>query len=350
MLSTGVDIPTIEAIVFIRSVKSRILYEQMMGRGTRLSKEIGKTHFTVYDAVGVVNYFKQATNFPEPLPTKPTKTYKQIIEEINNNKNRDYNIKILTRRLQRVSKNILTEGRQQLELFVKDGEIGRFAATLTENLDTNWKNTIEILRNESFQRLLEHYPRVKSDFVVAPDQMDKVSSIYYQIVVHGKEYKPEDYLRLFRKFLRDEPDSIEALEILLKRPKDMNTDLLDELKKKLTERPEEFTEYHLRRAYGNNLADIIGMIRSALSDEPLLTTKERVQKAIKIISIGRTFSDREKQWLELIANHLEYNLLIEQRHFAYIPFSGRGGWKKANQDFNNQLENILTKVNEVMTS
>jgi type I restriction enzyme, R subunit len=350
MLSTGVDIPTIEAIVFIRAVKSRILYEQMMGRGTRLAKDIGKTHFTVYDAVGVVDYFKHATNFNEPLPTKPTKTYKQVIDEIKDNKNRDYNIKILTRRLQRVSKNISAEGRQQLEPFIEDGEIGRFAAALTENLDTNWKNTMEILRNESFQLLLEHYPRVKNDFVVAPHQEDKVSSIYYPIVVHGKEYKPEDYLKLFREFLRNEPDSIAALEILLKRPKDLNTDLLDELKKKLTERPEEFTEQHLRRAYGNNLVDIIGMIRSALSDEPLLTTRERVQKAIKAISIGRPFSDREQQWLDLIGNHLEYNLLIERRHFAYIPFSGRGGWKKANQDFNNELENILAKVNEVMTS
>jgi hypothetical protein len=68
------------------------------------------------------------------------------------------------------------------------------------------------------------------------------------------------------------------------------------------------------------------MIRSALSDEPVLTTRERVQKAMKAISIGRTFSDRG---LDLIANHLEYNLLIEQKHFAYIPFSGRGRWKKA---------------------
>jgi type I restriction enzyme, R subunit len=92
------------------------------------------------------------------------------------------------------------------------------------------------------------------------------------------------------------------------------------------------------------------MIRSALSDEPLLTTKERVQKAMKAIRIGRAFSDYEKEWLDLIGNHLEYNLLIERRHFANIPFSGRGGWKKANQDFNNELESILAKVNEVMAS
>ncbi len=115
MLSTGVDIPTLEAILFLRPVKSRILYEQMMGRGTRLAKDIGKTHFTVFDAVGVVEYFKNATNFPDPLPSKPTRTNKQVIEEIYNNKNRDYNTKILTRRIQRIAKSISAEGRKEFE-------------------------------------------------------------------------------------------------------------------------------------------------------------------------------------------------------------------------------------------
>ncbi len=111
--------------------------------------------------------------------------------------------------------------------------------------------------------MLENYERVKDDFVVALEKEDTVASWHYPIVVHGQEYKPEDYLKLFKDFLRNEPNTIEALEILLKRPSDLNTDLLDELRKKLAERPEEFTESHLRRAYGNNLADIIAMIRSA---------------------------------------------------------------------------------------
>src|SRR5690606_4999214 len=33
LLSTGVDVPDIEYIVFLRSMKSRILFEQMIGRG-----------------------------------------------------------------------------------------------------------------------------------------------------------------------------------------------------------------------------------------------------------------------------------------------------------------------------
>ena len=49
MLSTGVDIPALEFIVFLRPIKSRILWEQMLGRGTRRCPDINKSHFTVFD-------------------------------------------------------------------------------------------------------------------------------------------------------------------------------------------------------------------------------------------------------------------------------------------------------------
>ena len=37
LLTTGIDVPKIENLVFIRRVNSRILYEQMLGRATRLA-------------------------------------------------------------------------------------------------------------------------------------------------------------------------------------------------------------------------------------------------------------------------------------------------------------------------
>src|SRR5437899_6618840 len=50
MLSTGVDIPDLEYIVFLRPVKSRILFEQMLGRGTRKRQQFkDKSHFVVFD-------------------------------------------------------------------------------------------------------------------------------------------------------------------------------------------------------------------------------------------------------------------------------------------------------------
>ena len=350
LLSTGVDIPTLEAIIFIRTIKSRILFEQMMGRGTRLAPDIGKTHFTVYDAVGVVDYFKNATNFPEGTPTKQTKKYKDLVNEVANNKNRDYNIKLLTRRLQRVSKNISLDDREKVSNLLNGQDVGKFASDLSENLTNNFDETIKVLQNESLQYQLEHYQRMKDDFVSAVGKEDDVTSEYFEIVINGKEYKPDDYLEMFKKFVREEPDTIEALSILLKRPKDLNTDHLDDLRKKLASKPEQFSVDNLRKAYKNNLADIIGIVKAAINDQQPEETTTRVGKAMGEIMLDKEFSDKEKEWLHWIANHLTSNLLIEKRHFEILPFSRKGGWKKANEDFGGQLEEIIVKLNEAMTS
>ena len=47
LLTTGIDVPEITTLVFMRRIKSRILFEQMLGRATRLCPAIGKTHFEI---------------------------------------------------------------------------------------------------------------------------------------------------------------------------------------------------------------------------------------------------------------------------------------------------------------
>ena len=115
-------------------------------------------------------------------------------------------------------------------------------------------------------------------------------------------------------------------------------------------RPEQFTVKNLRKAYGTNLADIIGMIKAALQDQEPLPTEARVGRAMEAIMEGKSFSEEEKKWLHWIANHLTSNLLIEKRHFASIPFSKKGGWKKADEAFHGKLEEIIVQLNELMTS
>ena len=51
LLTTGIDVPAICNIVFLRRVRSRILYEQMIGRATRLCPDIKKERFRIFDAV-----------------------------------------------------------------------------------------------------------------------------------------------------------------------------------------------------------------------------------------------------------------------------------------------------------
>ena len=60
LMSTGVDAKTCKLIVLDRTINSMIEFKQIIGRGTRVAEEFGKTHFTIMD-------FRNATdNFADP--------------------------------------------------------------------------------------------------------------------------------------------------------------------------------------------------------------------------------------------------------------------------------------------
>lgn len=66
LLTTGVDVPAVQNIVFFKYVQSPIAFYQMVGRGTRLNPATGKLMFRVYD-------FTDATRlFGEEFKTKWT--------------------------------------------------------------------------------------------------------------------------------------------------------------------------------------------------------------------------------------------------------------------------------------
>jgi len=111
MLSTGVDIPALEFIVFLRPVKSRILWEQMLGRGTRLCLDINKSKFVVFDCFDgtLIRYFKNVSSFDIEPPGKTPLTLPEVIENIWQNVDRDYHVRILAKRLLRIDKDMNAE-------------------------------------------------------------------------------------------------------------------------------------------------------------------------------------------------------------------------------------------------
>jgi hypothetical protein len=82
-----------------------------------------------------------------------------------------------------------------------------------------------------------------------------------------------------------------------------------------------------------------------------LTTKKRVQRAIQAVTEGRInlTTEEKKHRLDVIGKHLEYNLLFDRRHCLY-SFFWKKRMEKTNQDFNNNLETTIAKINEVMVS
>ena len=76
LMSTGVDAQTCKLIVLDQNIKSMTLFKQIIGRGTRLREDLGKTWFTIID-------FKRATdNFADPaFDGEPVQIYEPKPDE-----------------------------------------------------------------------------------------------------------------------------------------------------------------------------------------------------------------------------------------------------------------------------
>jgi type I restriction enzyme R subunit len=82
LLSTGVDIPHLQNIIFMRPIASRVLFKQIIGRGSRLFE--GKGFFRIIDftnATRLIDEWDIAPKPPEPPvpPEEPIPPYDKLI-------------------------------------------------------------------------------------------------------------------------------------------------------------------------------------------------------------------------------------------------------------------------------
>ena len=190
----------------------------------------------------------------------------------------------------------------------------------------------------------------------ASEYEDTVSSAVLIRDGQGKEYKPDDCLEAFATFVREHSSDVQAIRILLDRPREWSTEALDELKQKLKAAPERFDEAHLQKAHElrhhKALVDIISMVKHAAKDEePLLTAQERVERAFETVVGGRTLSDGQQEWLNRIRKHLTVNLTIDEEDFGLAPVLSRaGGWTPANRAFEGGLATLVKSLNEAVAA
>jgi type I restriction enzyme, R subunit len=350
MLSTGVDIPALEFIVFLRPVKSRILWEQMLGRGTRKCPEINKEKFVIFDCFDgtLIDYFRKASNFAiEPPKTKPL-TIAEVVEKIWQNIDRDYHTKVLVKRLRRIEHNMSGEARLLFARFISDGDIGAFVTSLPKALKENFTETMKLLRNEEFQDLLVNYPRPKTSFIIAGEAKDSVSSA--KVERYGKFDNAEDYLEAFAKFVKENSNKVDAIKILLTKPRAWKGGVLEDLKVQLTRH--DFAEKQLQKAHQargcEHLADIISIVKRAANNQaPLLTAEERVNQAITKLMSDHKFNAEQKQWLSLIAVQMATTLSLEEDDFDLAPLlEGKGGKGKAKKVFGELFPVVIGELNE----
>ncbi len=352
MLTTGVDIPKIEFIVFLRPVKSRILWVQMLGRGTRLCKDLTpeKTHFTIFDCFdgSLIEYFRNVTDFEIPKPEVQSVETKQVIDNIWNNVDREYFTKVLLKRFRRIERDMSGDAIESFAKFIPNGDLGAFTSELPKRLKDDFSGTMKTLRDPNFQEELLNYKRAIRTFIIAPGIEDTVTSRQL-FKVGDKTLRPEDYLVAFRKFVIESKDEIEALQIVLERPKSWSVKTLSELRDKL--RINGFAEPELQRAHAvvnhKALADIISMVKKGAEEtRPLFTAEERVRSVMAALRAEKQFDVEQTKWLSYIEEHLVKNLSLSEEDFNEIPvLFNHGGLGKAKKVFGSSFNTLIEEIN-----
>src|SRR3990170_4022198 len=122
MISTGTDIRPLECLIFMRDVKSRVYFDQMKGRGTRVISPTDfnavtpdanrKTHFVIVDAVGVCENDKTDSR---PLERKRNIPFDKLIMSVALGNRDEDTLTSLAGRLARLEREISDKDRKEIE-------------------------------------------------------------------------------------------------------------------------------------------------------------------------------------------------------------------------------------------
>jgi type I restriction enzyme R subunit len=381
LLTTGIDVPSISNLVFLRRVRSRILYEQMKGRATRLCPEIDKDFFRIFDAVGLYKVLEKVDSM-KPVVQDISLSFEQLLDDLNNEKSYQHsgdtygeektqthadNVKeqliVKLQMLIRRSKKIenFPEAQEPLTLLetLTNEKLScsfeslpqKFKALSPKEVGAFFSNNPNTLR--FIDELREGLKLGATEMIISTheDSFISVERGYGEDAKGGEIVAPEDYLESFNSFIKDNINKISALSVVVTRPRDLTRADLKSLQLELSKNY--FSEKHLNTAWKNAKneeigATIIGFIRSSALGSPLVPYKERVERALKTIKTSKQWNSKQEKWLELLAKQLIQNIIIDDDALQSSPFKERGGRKNLERVFEDKLYEVLDDFSEYM--
>jgi len=422
MIATGTDVKPIECLVFMRDVRSKNYFEQMLGRATRtldyenlhhvspLAKQ-RKLGFIVVDAVGVTKSQKTTSR---QLERKPTVPLKNLMMSAAMGIHDDDTLTSLANRLIRLDKVITSAEKEKFAKLCKDEEISlglniegditvpcskseisiiAISETLLNAFDEDViaavarqkfgiAETIEVT-NEQLETVSEQMAAAASAPFNNPklrDYIENVRKIHDQIIdnvnidevtftgwEHEHAEKAAEAIETFARFIEENKDNIEALQIIYNqsyRNRPLTLQMVEDLYKVLCESPYRLTTDKLWNAYSihqsdkvrnksitNKLADIISLIRFQLGQttEIRLFSDEvnlRFRDWMLVKNAGhKQFTEEQTEWLRMVRDHIATSMSITVNDLDYTPFDAKGGRGKFYRLFGNEYENILSEMN-----
>lgn len=348
LLTTGIDVPEICNLVFLRRVNSRILFDQMMGRATRLCDEIGKEAFRIFDAVRIYEALEGLTAM-QPVVVNPNITFSQLtkeLAEVPGDKERALVRDQFLAKLQRKKRHLSERAAQDFEtvagsppdVFIKELKamsLAEIAAWFTQN--------------QSLGEILDRKDKYTPTPLLISEHPDELHSIEHG---YGKGKKPDDYLKEFAQFIKGHINTIPALTTVLTRPRELTRKELRELALELDRAG--FTEANLATAWREMTnqdiaARIVGFIRQAALGDALIPYEQRVDQALSKILASRSWSTPQRQWLQKIAAQTKANIIVDRPALddPDLLFKREGGgFARLDKMFDGQLEQVLKTFNE----
>lgn len=280
LLTTGIDVPEITTLVFMRRVKSRILFEQMLGRATRLCPEIHKTHFEIYDPVGVYDSL-EPVNTMKPVVANPTTTFTGLLEGLevmDDEKQVQHQINQIVAKLQRKKCNMNSKTMEHFINITGGQDPNQFIFDIQHCKPEDAKK--RLLAYSDMFKMLQETKADRGRPVVISDKED-------ELLEHTRGYgngsKPEDYLDAFATYVKTNLNEIVALNIVCIRPKELTRESLKSLRLLLDR--EGFTAQQLNTAISQMTneeiaADIISLIRRYAIGSTLISHEARIRRAV----------------------------------------------------------------------
>jgi len=343
LLTTGIDVPAICNLVFLRRVNSRILYEQMLGRATRRCDEIGKEVFRIFDAVDLYRHL-EPLNSMKPVAQNPDIGFARLAADIAAHPEHaiaeQAREQLLAkwqrkrRHLNETQEGALTQAGHAPDAF------GEFVKTAPLADLAAWCKA-----NATLFAALDR----KDDASATPVVIDEHEDRLKQVRPHYG--RPDEYLASFARFIEEQGNRIPALAVVAQRPRELTRADLLQLAAALEANG--FDEKSLTKAWAQKTnhevaARILGFVRQAALGDALVPYERRVEAAVDKIQQSRDLTQLQKDWLRRLAKQITANIVLDRTNIDSGPLREQGGYRRANQIFGGHLDELLADLNEAI--
>ena len=395
MIATGTDVKPIECLIFMRDVRSKNYFEQMLGRATRTldldnlkkvspSATERKLGFIVVDAVGVTSSQKTTSR---QLERKPSESLKNLLNSVAFGAKDEDTLTSIANRFINLDKVLKVEDKDEFKKLTDGVAIIDVAKNILNAFDDDYINSkvnslddtskYESTKQEIIDMAIKpiYNPEVRKFILEARDKHyqiidnENIDSIEFSGWDTNKEEKANEIIKTFAEFIEKNKDSIDALNIIYNQSyknRPLTYKMVEELYEKMMSAPYFLSNTKLWEAYStiygdkvstrveDKLADIISLIKFELKQtDELKSFNTTVNIKFKEWCFKQNegygeFSEEQMEWLRMIKDHIAISMNIKESDLELTPFNNKGGLAKFFQLFGAKFRELLAELNYVL--